>query len=182
MDGLRRTIVEYKVPASYVSIPLFAASKNRKLLSIENSGTKNFNSTKKNFSGHKNDDEDEKVGASRDIGTVYSNYKRRKNKNDYDNKIVNLDNILNDKILIKNKYKYKNKYKKRKLKSRKQNQVREGRTWNVQSMLICNGRNKNASFSFISTPTASTPLTALPCVDILSEIKAQGNLFIFFKF
>ena len=163
---MRRSIVEYKVPASYLSTSLFAAQK-RKLSSTDNSGTKNFNSTIGN--------EDEEFSGKREIGIRNSDYNQYKNKNDNTNENVNMNDIPNNEILIENKNRYKNKTKKRQLKSRKQNQVREERTWNVQSMLICNGKNKNTSF----TSTSTTQLTALPCVDILSEIKAQGNKLIF---
>ena len=91
---------------------------------------------------------------------------------------TNMNDIQNNEMLLENKKKYKNKSKNRKLKSRKQNHVRESRTWNVQSMLMCNGKNKNTSSVTISTSTSSA-LAALPCVDVLSEIKAQGNEFIF---
>ena len=70
----------------------------------------------------------------------------------------------------------------RRLKARKYKAVREGRTWNVQTVMICDGQNMSTvkkDFSLLSSTTTSTSSTTLPCVDILSEVKAQGKLYIY---
>ena len=135
--------------------------KNTKLNENEDVETRN----------RKEEIENENENESENENEIFENEVIDTNKS-YDNK-----NSINMKTMNKSMTN-----KNRKLKARKHKAVREGRTWNVQNMIVCDGQNvskvKN-DFSLSSSTTTSTSYTTLPCVDILSEVKAQGNLFIY---
>ena len=135
------------MPASYESIPGFSAPKKRKL--VEYSGIENFDSIFHDVSKLKN------KTSSKD--------RRMATYDKYDD----MNNFSHDDMCLKKRSI------RRKLKSRKSKHIREGRTWNVQSMFICDGKNASTAKNIFSS-SSTTSFTTLPCVDILSEVKAQG--------
>jgi hypothetical protein len=101
------------------------------------------------------------------------------NEDENENEVIDMNKSYdnNNSINIKSMNKTKSN-KNRILKARKHKAVREGRTWNVQNMIICDGQNKSKvkeDFSLSSSTNTSTSYTTLPCVDILAEVKAQGT-------
>ena len=137
----------------------FSNKKDMRLIENEDVETRNGKEENKNKNKNKNKNE------------IYENEVTDKTKS-YDN---------NDSIKIETINKSKTN-KNRKLKARKHKAVREGRTWNVQNMIICDGQNTSKvknDFSLSSSTTTSTSYTTLPCVDVLAEVKAQGNKYMY---